>query len=218
MKAYKKFIVIMCIVASVAVVGCGDKSVNSDTKIQSDNIKGDSDEALNKLENEYVSYNISHGWRKSPIKVNDNTLSVIKTINEAVDIIVMPNQAGLEQISIEDYKVSVEAALESQAGAEIDKIEVQNREIGDIVYAEIKSVITKEMAQEMIDMGLVEQEAVDAVGGIDIYEKGLNMQEVAAYYIEGNNLIIIDGKCTAGGDIKEVRKEVNTIIDTIVVK
>ena len=199
MKAYKKFIVIMCIVASVAVVGCGDKAVNSDTKIQSDNIKGDSDEALNKLENEYVSYNISQGWRKSPIKVNDNTLSVIKTINEAVDIIVMPNQAGLEQISIEDYKVSVEAALESQAGAEIDKIEVQNREIGDIVYAEIKSVITKEMAQEMIDMGLVEQEAVDAVGGIDIYEKGLNMQEVAAYYIEGNNLIIIDGKCTDGG-------------------
>ena len=150
MKAYKKFIIIMCIVASVSVVGGGDKAVNSDTKIQSDNIKWDLDEALNKLENEYVSYNISHRLRKSLIKVNDNTLSIIKTINEAVDIIVMPNQAGLEQISSEDYKVSVETALESQTG-------------------------------------------------VEIYAKELNMQEVAAYYIEGNNLIIIDGKCTDGG-------------------
>lgn len=212
MKNFKRVIMIMGVIVSICFSGCGDENKDNDNLGEA----SVTTQETGILENEYFSYSLPDGWSKSPIKINDNAVSIIKGSKIGIDVLIV--DIGDVEISLEEYRDNIEAGMKSYPGCEVLTMEIQERELGKIVYAEMNSLMTKDMVQSLIDDGTVKQEAVDQAGGIETYAEGVSLQEVIAYYMYDNYVLMIDGKCAVGGDIEEVKKQVNAIIDTIEVK
>ena len=245
MKYTKKFMILMGIVMTMCFAGCGDEPKSNEDKTEvaetqkdkeednkdkeednkdkeEDNkdqeVKEDKNQEVKetRLENDYFSYVMPEGWTQSPVKLNDSSISILKGLNLGVDVTVLQvPQAGID---IQQYKDIIEQNLTAQPNCEILKLEIEESAVGEVVYLEVSSVVDKAMVQSMIDSGTIDQEAVDALGGIDVYAKGLSLQEAAMYYIYENNVLIVDGKCADKKDIEQISKIVKEIMNTIEVK
>ncbi len=200
MKSVKKILGLTILSTALCLGGCGEKE---DKIIDTTN------------------YTITVGgeWQQLDMQVVDGAISIAKSNEESINVMPVPIiQPGLEDMTLEEYKDLIEQGLQMQPGTEITTLEIQKREIGEVVYFEGTSTTTKEMIQESLDAGIINEEAVEEVGGIEVYENGVVTQQVCVYYLNDGEATVFTGQVTNGVKIDDVKSELEEIIKTIVIK
>ena len=199
MKMLKKLLGITIVSAALCLAGCGEKPDKT-------------------VENSRFTITVGDEWKEVPIELVDGAISIAKNNNEAINVMPVPSQPGLENITIEEYKDLVEQGFEVQPSMEVTTLEIQEKEIGDVIYFEGKTTTTKEMMEQNLEAGLINEEAIEAAGGIEAFEKGVVTEQVCMYYVNEGEIVAFTAQATNGAKIDDAKAELESIVETIVIK
>ncbi|ADZ82223.1 DcrB/PsbP domain-containing protein [Cellulosilyticum lentocellum] len=220
MKQLKKFMAIFVVVTTAFCAGCNDSTggSNDSNATSAESKKGV--EAGETFKGDSFSFVAPKDWKKVDVQVMEGAISIANGNNKSMNVIAMEAPAEIASLSADEYKEAIATNLEAQKamGITANKLEVQTKPYGDIVYAEVSTKMTEELIDMSIESGLLTQEAVDAIGGAEAYMKNMNLEQVCAYLIKDGKLLMITAQITGGSSIDDIKDEANFVIDNVTLK
>ncbi len=226
MKILNKSIVILAMSVVICMGGCTAEQTPNDTGVGSeepgqtetptDNIAPTDGSRI--VENEFIAVNVGNKWEEVPVEIVSNSITLVRSASEGINVLPVPLPQSEEDITVEDYKPIVQDTLSLQPELKVSKIEVENREIGKVIYYEGKIELTPDEINTLINKGTYSQDIVNEYGGASEFAKAINMDQVAIYYIDNGKCVAITGQATNGADISPVKEEVEAMINTVVFK
>ena len=190
--------------------------VPSATKTPTDNVAPTDGSRV--IENEFIAVTVGNKWTVVPAEVVTNSITLIKSESESISVLPVPLAPGQEGITVEEYKPIVQETLALQPQLQVSKIEVQDRNIGKVIYYEGKIDLTPEEVTSLVSGGTYAKSIVDEYGGPTGFAQAVNMSQVAMYYIKDGKCVAITGQATNGADISDTKTEMESMINTVVFK
>lgn len=236
MKQLKKIMVIFVVATTVFCVGCSEDAsskASTDTTSKtstetSTDTKADGAaegekkavEAGDTIEADSFSVVAPKGWQEAQMQAMEGAISIAKGNDKSITIAMMEAPAELANLSVEDYKKTIEANFEVQKdlGLTLNKAEVQTKPYGDIVYIEMSTKITQELIDASMESGLLTQEALDAVGGVEAYIKNMSLEQICAYLIKDGKILMVSAQVLNAENADSIRDEANFVIDNLALK
>lgn len=224
MKQLKKLMTICVIATTVFCAGCsGDTSSKASTDAKTGVAAEGEKKAVetgDTFETDSFSFVAPKGWKNPGIEVMEGAITIGKGNDKSINVVIMEAPAELANLSVEDYKKSIEANFELQKdlGLTLNKAEVQTKPYGDIVYIEMSTKVTQELIDVSMESGLLTQEAIDVMGGVEAYMKNMSMEQICAYSIQDGKILMVTAQVVGGGSLDSIKDEVNFVIDHITLK
>ena len=239
MNMFKQLIFILTMSVTMCVSGCtSDQSLEDNTVLEEEmpiETKGPEQDKLPSettipdnniaptdesrvIENEVIAVTVGNKWTEIPAEVVTNSISLMRTESESINVLPIPIAPGMEGITVEEYKPIVEETLSLQPQLEISKIDIEDREIGKVIYYEGKIDLTVDEVMYLVNNGIYTQAMVDEYGGASLFAEAINMNQIAMYYINNGKCVAITGQATNGADISVTKTEMESMINTVVFK
>lgn len=242
MKILKKLTFILTMVAAICMTGCTAEQSPDDSELESEQSIETEQPELNEepggvptqtktptdnvaptdgsrvIENEFVAVTVGNKWEEVPVEVVSNSITLVKSASESINVLPVPLPPNQTDITVEEYKSIVQDTLSLQPQLKIEKIEVKNRRIGQVIYYEGKIELTSDEVSKLVASGTYSQDIVNEYGGPAAFATAVNMSQVAMYYIDNGKCVAIAGQATHGEDISATKAEIESMINTVVFK
>ena len=177
MKILKRILAVSILSAALCLAGCGEKPDKT-------------------IDTESYTITVGDEWKEMPMEGVEDATSLVKNKNESITIVKAPMEPGVEDLTIEEYKELVKQGFEMQPGIEVSVLEIQEKEMGEVIYFESKINMSE----------------------IGDYKEGIVVDQIGVYYRNENEVITFAAQVANGAKTDEAKAELESILKTIVIK